>query len=50
MKDVQLLTGHSALGTTQRYIESDRLAQRRVVEISWNAVVVKVGMDDEYHF
>ena len=25
LKDGQLLTGHSALGKTQRYIESDRL-------------------------
>ena len=33
LRDVQLLAGHSALGTTQRYIESDGLAQRRVVEM-----------------
>ena len=33
LRDVQLLAGHSALGTTQRYIESDGLAQRQVVEL-----------------
>ena len=33
LRDVQLLAGHSALSTTQRYIESDGLAQRRVVEM-----------------
>ena len=33
LRDVQLLAGHSALGTTQRYIEADGMAQRRVVEL-----------------
>ena len=33
LRDVQLLAGHSALSTTQRYIESDGLAQRRVVDL-----------------
>ena len=33
LRDVQLIAGHSALSTTQRYIESDGLAQRRVVEL-----------------
>ena len=33
LRDVQMLAGHSALSTTQRYIESDGLAQRRVVEL-----------------
>ena len=33
LRDVQLLAGHAALSTTQRYIESDGLAQRRVVEL-----------------
>jgi len=33
LRDVQMLAGHSALTTTQRYIESDVLAQRRVVEM-----------------
>ena len=33
LRDVQLMAGHSALSTTQRYIESDVLAQRRVVEL-----------------
>jgi integrase len=32
LRDVQMLAGHSALSTTQRYIESDGAAQRRVVE------------------
>ena len=34
LRDVQLLAGHSALSTTQRYIEADGNAQRRVVELS----------------
>ena len=34
LRDVQMLAGHSALSTTQRYIESDGLAQRRVVELA----------------
>jgi len=33
LRDVRLLAGHSALSTTQRYIESDGLNQRRVVEL-----------------
>jgi integrase/recombinase XerD len=33
LRDVQLLAGHSALGTTQRYIEADSLAQKRIVEL-----------------
>ncbi len=33
LRDVQLLAGHSALGTTQRYIEASEEAKRRVVEI-----------------
>jgi integrase len=33
IRDVQLLAGHSALGTTQRYIEADAMAQKRVVEL-----------------
>ena len=33
LRDVQLLAGHSALSTTQRYIESHGAAQRRVVEL-----------------
>lgn len=33
LRDIQLLAGHSALGTTQRYIEADGMAQRRVVEL-----------------
>ena len=34
LKDVQLLAGHSALGTTQRYIEGSEDAKRRVVEMA----------------
>ena len=33
LRDVQMLAGHSALGTTHRYIEADGMAQRRVVEL-----------------
>jgi integrase/recombinase XerD len=33
LRDVQLLAGHSALGTTQRYIEADGMAQRKIVQI-----------------
>ncbi len=33
LRDVQLLAGHSALSTTQRYIEADAGAMRRVVEV-----------------
>jgi integrase/recombinase XerD len=32
LRDVQLLAGHSALGTTQRYIEADANAMIRVVD------------------
>jgi len=33
LRDVQLLAGHSALGTTQRYIEANADAQRKLLEI-----------------
>ena len=33
LRDVQILAGHSALSTTQRYIEADAGAMRRVVEM-----------------
>ena len=33
LRGVRFLAGHSALSTTQRYIESDGVAQRRVVEM-----------------
>ena len=33
VRDVQLLAGHSALSTTQRYIEVSAEAKRRVVEL-----------------
>jgi integrase/recombinase XerD len=33
LRDVQLLAGHTALSTTQRYIEGDGLAQRRIVDL-----------------
>jgi integrase/recombinase XerD len=29
--DVQLLAGHSSIGTTERYIDGDTIAQRRLV-------------------
>lgn len=33
IRDVQVLAGHTSLQTTQRYIESDSEAKRRVVEL-----------------
>lgn len=33
LRDVQMLAGHSALSTTQRYIEADAEAQKPVVEL-----------------
>ncbi len=33
LRDIQLLAGHSALTTTQRYIEGSEDAKRRVVEL-----------------
>jgi integrase/recombinase XerD len=33
LRDVQLLAGHSALGTTQRYIEGSEEAKRRVIDM-----------------
>jgi integrase len=33
LRDVQLLAGHSALGTTQRYIECDIQAQKLIVDL-----------------
>jgi hypothetical protein len=33
LKDVQILAGHRALSTTQRCIEADVEAQRRVVDL-----------------
>jgi integrase len=33
LRDVQVLAGHSALSTTQRYIEADAAAQRKIVEL-----------------
>ena len=33
MRDVQMLARHAALSTTQRYIEADVEAQRKVVDL-----------------
>jgi len=33
LRDIQILAGHSALSTTQRYIEADAAAQRKIVDI-----------------
>ena len=33
LRDVQILAGHAALSTTQRYIETDVEAQRKVVDL-----------------
>jgi integrase/recombinase XerD len=32
-RDVQMLAGHAALSITQRYIEADVEAQRRIVDL-----------------
>ena len=36
LKDVQELAGHRALTTTERYIEGDRDAQRKLVRLLWS--------------
>ncbi len=33
LRDVQVLAGHKALSTTQRYIEADAAAQKRIVDL-----------------
>lgn len=33
LRDIQELAGHRALATTERYIEGDRVAQRRLIEL-----------------
>ena len=33
LRDIQMLAGHTSLSTTQRYIESDAAAQRKIVEL-----------------
>jgi len=33
LRDIQVLAGHTSLSTTQRYIESDAAAQRKIVEL-----------------
>ena len=33
LRDAQMLAGHRALSTTQRYIEADVEAQKRVVDL-----------------
>jgi len=33
LRDIQMLAGHSALSTTQRYIEADAVAQRKIVDL-----------------
>jgi site-specific recombinase XerD len=33
LRDVQALAGHSSLNMTQRYIESDEEAKRKIVEL-----------------
>jgi integrase/recombinase XerD len=33
LRDVQMLAGHRALSTTQRYIEADAAAQRKIVDL-----------------
>lgn len=38
LRDVQLLAGHSSLATTQRYIDYDTEAQRKVIEMAFKNV------------
>ena len=33
LRDIQILAGHSALSMTQRYIEADAAAQRKIVDL-----------------
>jgi integrase/recombinase XerD len=33
LRDIQELAGHRAITTTERYIEGDRAAQRRLIEL-----------------
>ena len=33
LRDIQMLAGHASLSTTQRYIEADAAAQRKIVEL-----------------
>ena len=33
VRDIQALAGHASLSTTQRYIEADVEAQRRIVDL-----------------
>jgi integrase/recombinase XerD len=33
LRDIQILAGHAALSTTQRYIDENAEAQRRVVDL-----------------
>jgi hypothetical protein len=33
LRDVQVLAGHKALSTTQRYIEPDSTSQKRIVDL-----------------
>lgn len=34
LRDVQMMAGHSSLAVTQRYIEGDSEARRKVVDLS----------------
>jgi integrase/recombinase XerD len=34
LRDVQMLAGHSSLAVTQRYIEGDSEARKKIVEIT----------------
>ena len=33
LRDIQILAGHSALSMTQRYIEADAAAQKKIVDL-----------------
>ena len=43
LRDVQSLAGHSSLQTTQRYIEGDAAARRRVVDLVWSLALSESG-------
>jgi Phage integrase family len=41
LRDVQLLAGHRSIQTTQRYIDGDTDAQRKLVSMIWGRITVR---------